>query len=138
MRDEEGSILRDFKFHMFHGKCKSVSVFFNRMTNRSKSTFDEKWNFLSVKNPTRPQGPKIRKPKNYETMLEMAEKLSKPFDYVRVDFYNIKGKIYFGELTHYPKSGRRKFEPDFLDLEYGKYWKIKPGYWRKSKIYSYL
>jgi hypothetical protein len=102
------------------------------MSNRSKSSFNEKWNFLSVKNPPRLQGPKIRKPKNYKIMLELAEKLSEPFDYVRVDFYNIKGKIYFGELTHYPKSGILKYEPGTYDFELGRYWNIESEYWKKD------
>ena len=115
---------------MFHGKCKLIRVVFDRMNNRYVSSFDEKWNFLSVKKPHRPQGPKIKKPKHYEIMLKLAEKLSKPFDYVRVDFYNINGKIYFGELTHYPGSGMGKFEPSSFAFELGKYWKIDPDYWK--------
>ena len=121
---------KDIKFHMFHGKCKLVNVTFNRMNNPSISVFDEKWDFLSVKGPHYSQGPKIKKPKHYEMMLEVAEKLSKPFDYVRVDLYNVSGKIYFGELTHYVASGTGKFEPGSFDFELGKYWKIKPEYWK--------
>jgi len=135
LHEDDGKIPKDFNFHMFHGKCKLIRVVFDRMNNRSVSSFDEKWNFLSVKKPNRLQGPKIQKPNNYEIMLELAEKLSKPFDYVRVDFYNINGKIYFGELTHYPGSGMGKFEPSSFAFELGKYWKIEPEYWQnKQKI----
>ena len=129
--DEDGKIPRDFKFHMFHGKCKLVYVVFDRMNHPSISTFDEEWNFLSVKIPYL-QGPKIKKPKNYEIMLALAEKLSKPFDHVRVDLYNLNGKIYFGELTHYPDSGILKFEPSSFDFELGKYCKIEPEYWKNK------
>ena len=132
LRDDDGNIPRDFKFHMFHGKCKLVHIVFNRINNLSRSYFDEKWNFLSVKRPDYPQGQKIEKPKNYEIMLALAEKLSKPFDYVRVDLYNLNGKIYFGELTHYPESGILKFEPSSFDFELGKYWKIEPEYWKNK------
>jgi len=120
--DDDGKIPKEFKFHMFHGKCKLVLVSLNRMHNPSKSFFDEKWNFLSVKRPPFPQKPKIKKPKNYEIMLELAEKLAEAFDFIRVDFYNLNGKIYFGELTHYPASGTMKFEPSSFDFELGKYW----------------
>ncbi|MBN2396608.1 MAG: hypothetical protein JXC36_09160, partial [Candidatus Atribacteria bacterium] len=130
--DDDGKIAKDFNFHMFHGKCKLVRVIFDRINHLSISTFDEKWNFLSVKKPDRLQGPKIKKPKYYEIMLELAEKLSKPFDFVRVDLYNVKGKIYFGELTHYTASGTGKSEPSSFAFELGKYWKIEPGYWRKK------
>jgi len=129
--DDDGKIPKDFKYNMFHGKCKLVLVMFDRMNHPSISVFDEEWNFLSVKIPYL-QGPKIKKPKNYEIMLALAEKLSEPFDYVRVDLYNLNGKIYFGELTHYPDSGILKFEPSSFDFELGKYWKIEPEYWKNK------
>ena len=135
LREDDGSILKEFLFHMFHGKCKLVQVRFDRMNHydsRSLSFFDEKWNFLSVKIPSLPQGPNIKKPENYEIMLELAEKLSKPFDYVRVDLYSLNGKIYFGELTHYPASGTGKWEPSSFAFELGKHWKIEPGYWKNK------
>ena len=53
-------------------------------------------------------------------MVELAEKLSEPFPFVRVDFYNINGVIYFGELTFYPGSGYTRFLPDSADFEWGK------------------
>jgi hypothetical protein len=130
--DDDGNIPKEFKFHMFHGKCKLVRVVFDRKNNPSVSSYDEKWNFLPVKKTTRPQGLKIQKPKNYEIMLELAEKLSEAFDFVRVDFYNLNGKIYIGELTHYPASGMGKFEPQSFDFELGKYWKIKTKYWENK------
>jgi len=135
LRYDDGKIPARYNFYRFHGKCKSVHVMLDRMNNTLISFFDEKWNYLNLRNPDRPQGPKIKKPKNYEIMLGIAEKLSKPFDHVRVDFYSLNDKIYFGELTHYTASGIIKFEPQSYDFELGKYWKIKPGYWKnKSKI----
>jgi len=131
--EEDGKIPNEFLFYMFHGKCKLIYVIFDRRVDApSRIFFDEKWNFLLVRNPSLPQGPKIKKPKNYEIMLEIAEKLSKPFDHIRVDFYNINGKIYFGELTHYAVSGRLKFEPQSFDFKLGKYWKIDHEYWEKQ------
>jgi len=132
LREDNGTLLKRFNFQMFHGKCKSVHVIFDRMNNHSMSSFDEKWNFLPVKIPSCSQGPKIEKPKNYARMLELAEKLAEPFDHVRVDFYNLKGKIYFGELTHYTASGTGKFEPNSFDFELGKHWKIEPEYWKNK------
>jgi len=130
--NEEGGIPKEYKLYMFHGKCKVVRVVFNRMNHPSKSCFNEEWKLLPVTTSNFPQGPKIEKPKNYEVMLDLAEKLSEPFDYVRVDFYNIKGKIYFGELTHYPGSGIIEFEPISFDFELGKHWKIEAEYWKNK------
>ena len=132
LRNEDGNNPVELKFHIFHGKCKLVFVILDKQNNPYRSYYDKLWNYLPVKKTTRPRGPKIEKPKNYEIMLELAEILSKPFDYVRVDFYNIKGKIYLGELTHYPGSGTTKFEPQSFDFELGKYWKIKPEYWKNK------
>lgn len=52
-------------------------------------------------------------------MLEYAECLSEDFPHVRVDLYNVDGKIYFGELTFYHASGYQKFIPDAFDFELG-------------------
>ena len=57
----------------------------------------------------------LEKPKNYEKMIQLAEELSKPFPFVRVDFYNINGKLYFGEFTFFPWSGRFPFQPTEYD-----------------------
>ena len=132
LKEDNGTSPKEFKFHMFHGKCKAVRVIFDRMNHISGSYFDEKWHFLPVKKPTHPQGRKIEKPENYERMLELAEKFAENFDYVRVDLYNINGKIYFGELTHYPASGIAIFEPISFDFELGQHWKIKTEYWKKN------
>ena len=64
----------------------------------------------------------IHKPKNLSKMLQIASKLSAKFKQVRVDLYNIKGKIYFGELTFTPGNGAIKFEPPTWDLVFGKLW----------------
>ena len=53
-------------------------------------------------------------------MLEIAETLSKPFPHVRVDLYNIDGKIVFGELTFFTNGGFIPFDPDSFDYEMGK------------------
>ncbi len=66
-------------------------------------------------------------------MIFLAKKLSNPFDYVRVDLYSINNKIYFGELTHYPTSGSAIVNPQSFDFKLGKYWKIKPNYWKNEK-----
>jgi len=130
LRDNDGNIPEDFRFNMFNGKCKSVHAIFK--DDHSISSFDEKWNYLSIKILNCRIGPKINKPRNFEKMLELAEKLSKPFDYIRVDLYSLKGKIFIGELTHYPASGINKFEPNSFDFKLGKHWKIEPEYWKKK------
>jgi hypothetical protein len=59
------------------------------------------------------------KPKNFDKMLELAEVLAKDIPFVRIDFYNINGKIYFGEITFFPAAGMGKFEPEEWDEKLG-------------------
>ena len=62
---------------------------------------------------------KILKPKYYSEMISLAEKIGKDFPFVRVDFYEINDKIYFGELTFFPGSGFEKFRPYEWDITLG-------------------
>lgn len=61
----------------------------------------------------------IEPPKNFEKMTEMAKILAKEFIHVRVDFYNIDGKIYFGEMTFTTAVGHLHFKPKEWDLKLG-------------------
>lgn len=58
-------------------------------------------------------------PVNLNNMITIAEKLSGGFKFLRVDLYNVKGKIYFGELTFYPASGMGAFVPEEWDEKLG-------------------
>lgn len=129
LQDETGHIPPDFKFNIFHGKCKNIRVITNRGNNPYNLFYDREWNLIGKTMTYSYPISVIEKPKNYERMLSLAEKLAAGFDYVRVDFYNIKGRIYFGEITHYPKSGLIKSKSGFSDNESGAHWKIKPKYW---------
>ena len=62
------------------------------------------------------------KPKNFDKMIDIARMLSKDLEQVRVDLYNIEGKIYFGELTLYHSSGLDWFEPYEWDKKIGDWW----------------
>ena len=61
----------------------------------------------------------ILKPENWDLMIKLAANLSKDFPFVRVDLYNINGRIIFGELTFYPGSGYTSYTPDSFDFELG-------------------
>jgi hypothetical protein len=121
--DEDGKIPKDYKFFVFHGICKKIMVFSNRYTNRSNSAYDRDWNYISNPNK-KPPIQLISKPAAYDKMLFIAEELGKDFDFVRVDLYTTKGKVYFGELTHYPLSGLTKKSSLSDDIELGKHWNI--------------
>lgn len=120
LTDQNGNLPKDYKFHMINGVCAFIQVDFDRFTDHSRSLYDENWNFIKGTLKFK-QGPEISIPENFNKMLDLARKLSKPFDYLRVDLYSINNCIYIGELTHYPGSGVEKFTPQSLDFEFGKY-----------------
>jgi len=136
LKDENGKLPEiEYKFYIFHGKCELIRVDsdLNCVLHHLKRVFFKPdWKMLDVTHSNRERGPYINSPDDLSKMIKIAEELSRPFDFVRVDLYNINGKIYFGELTHYPASGTGKFESQYFDFTLGKYWKIKPGYWKNK------
>lgn len=115
--------LMDYKFFCFNGKVKVVYLVHDRKLGRGArlgvySSDFEKLNVL--RNDELPSDRKFEKPKNYQRMIEIAELLSADFPHVRVDLYNLNGKIYFGELTFYDGSGYMSFTPDSFDMEMGR------------------
>mgnify|MGYP004532929915 CR=1 FL=1 len=118
--------LRDYKFFTFSGKVKFMFIASNRQGNGDTyfDFYDEKFNHLDIinghsNNPTPPE-----KPLNFNKMIELAEKLSKNIKHVRIDFYEVDGKIYFGEMTFYHWSGFVPFSPEKWDKIIGSYIKI--------------
>ena len=65
------------------------------------------------------RGNEIPKPDNYDQMVTIAEKLSEEFKYVRIDLYNVDGKIYCGEITFYHGSGTYLITPKEWDEKLG-------------------
>lgn len=124
--DNASGDLPDYKFLCFNGKV-YCSHFSRNCTNKSDrhqgelGVMDRDFHLLPV---SRSDFHKIteqpQKPKNYEKMVEIAEKLSAPFPHVRVDLYNLDGKIIFGELTFFSNSGPVPYVPDSFDFELGK------------------
>ena len=125
MEDESGYELKDYKFFCFNGKPKFIFVATGRQEHDTRFDFyDMEFNHLPVLNghPNADKWP--TKPENYEEMIEVSEKLSKGLLHVRVDLYNINGKIYFGELTFFHWSGLKAFEPREWDYKFGEFLKL--------------
>lgn len=94
----------DYKIYCFHGEPVYIGNFIERdiVTDEIlRGYFDLDWNPSPVfKGEMQPE--LFERPKTLETMLDYARILAKPFPFVRVDFYEVDGKIYFGELTFTP------------------------------------
>lgn len=109
----------DYKFLCFGGKVYCIAVDIGRFSEHKRNFYSAQWELLDVVSELDNFNQDLQKPKNLEKMVEIAEKLSEDFPEVRVDLYNINGKIYFGELTFYPWSGYVQFSPDEFDYVLG-------------------
>lgn len=122
MEDESGYELKDYKIFCFDGVPKFLFVATGRQQNDTRfDFFDTDFNHLPFTNGHPNADICPVKPQNFEEMLDVASKLSKNIPHVRVDLYNINGKIYFGELTFFHWSGLVPFEPNKWDRVLGDY-----------------
>ena len=115
----------DYKFFCYDGKAEYLVVDTDRFIGHKRNFYDRDWNNLHVTSDCPACDREIEKPENFERMLEIAEILSRDFPFVRVDLYNISGRIFFGELTFYPWSGYVQFRPDEMDFLLGKDFKLR-------------
>ncbi len=127
------STMIDYKIWCFNGRAQYIMVCMNRDVHGKDSVelllYDNQWNPLpqyDVYSAEFPIASPIPKPQDFEKMLEVAEKLAKPFPVVRVDVYNLAGKIYFGEMTFTSYGGIMNYYTDefqqlagnMIDLNY--------------------
>lgn len=124
MVDESGTELKDYKFFCFGGEVKFLFVATDRPFDTHLDFFDADFNHLPFKRGHSWAKMQLRRPDNFEEMKRMANVLSKDMPFVRVDLYNIKGKIYFGELTFFPASGNVPFEPAEWDEKIGSWLRL--------------
>ena len=103
---EEGPAPFDYKITCSNGRPLFVWVDTGRGVHHESTIFDLDFNRLDVTIGVHPGARDLKRPKNWERMLEIASILSKGIPIVRVDLYNIDGRIYFGELTF--TSGRAR------------------------------
>lgn len=112
--DESGKELKDYKFFCFQGEPKFFFILSNRMSSKYNiDYFDMDMNRLPFGfTYTKISAPiNYQKPQNFEKMKELSAVLSKNIPHVRVDFYNINGRIYFGEMTFYHSAGVAPVKP---------------------------
>ena len=125
MEDHVDRELRDYKFFCFDGEPKLMFVASGRSLGHTKfDYFDLEFNHLDIKQKYPNANAPVRKPATFEKMIEFSKILSKGFPHVRVDFYEVDGKLYFGELTFYHFSGLMPFKPEKWDKILGDYLKI--------------
>ena len=123
MEDESGE-LRDYKFFCFDGVVKSLFIATDRQ-NKNVDTkfdfFDRNFNHLPFTKGHPNASVPPSKPACFEEMNKLAESLSVGIPPVRVDLYEIRGKIYFGEMTFFDNSGFVPFSPSQYDDVWGQW-----------------
>ena len=122
MEDASGKSLRDYKFYCFGGvpKFLYISEGLEDHTTARISFVTCDWQFAPYERSDYAPFEKLPpKPKNFDKMLEFASQLSQNIDFLRVDMYEINGKIYFSELTFSPCSGFMPFKNSEYDREIG-------------------
>jgi len=126
----DGARPDEVRFFVFDGKVAVINTVFaedGKVRNGAFHTPDWtrlNWHF------TRPVDRDFPKPIRLHDMIELAERLGRGLDHIRVDFYDCGDRIWIGELTVYSWSGHARFNPDEADLELGSYWKPREADWR--------
>lgn len=120
---EKGKLPIEYKIHVFNGVARSMYVVTSRGIDIRYNNYYIDWapfdgsQFNGWKKTDYP----LERPSNWDDMVKMAEELAKPFPFVRVDLYDIDGKIYFSEMTFTPAKGTLILDDDQCDFEMGKW-----------------
>ena len=125
LTDKKNSIPDDLKAFCFqdnNGNKKKV-LYIERVVGdeRYRILFDENWKQIKLESNFELLDEKIPKPKNLREILEVMDKLSEDFNFVRVDLFVLNDKIYFGELTFIPTAGYLGFKHEEDNLLWGSY-----------------
>ena len=128
--------LLDYKFFCFNGNVEFLKIDFDRYNNHKANYYDVNRKLLNIR-----EGKYLNYTNdfffffNFDDMVNIAKKISEYFDFVRVDLYNVDGKIFFGELTFTPAAGINPFKPLEYDFKVAKLIKIPDITKMKNVLY---
>lgn len=127
LEGEDGKLPVEYKIHVFNGKARSMYVVTSRGIDIRYNNYYIDWTPFdgSQFNGWKKTDHELKRPNHWNDMVEMAEILASPFPFVRVDLYNINGKIYFSEMTFTPAKGTLILDDDKCDFEMGEWLDIK-------------
>ncbi|MFN4083091.1 MAG: ATP-grasp fold amidoligase family protein [Bacteroidia bacterium] len=122
----DGKIPFDYKLHCINGIVEFIYVSVDREGANKRNIYSRNWEPLlftwanKSKDFTKLRGPEIPKPDSMDEMIKLAEVLAKGFPYVRIDFYDVDGNIFFGEITQHHGGGFDQIRPIEWDYKFGK------------------
>lgn len=123
LQTKEKRLPNDFKLHFFNGECKFIYCSIDRERKNYRKIYDCNWQLLdfmwSGQEERKSDGPEIERPVTFDEMYRIGSEIAKDLRYVRVDFYEVEGKLYCGEITLRHGSGFDKFFPAAYDRYYG-------------------
>jgi hypothetical protein len=125
LETKEGKIPNDYKLHFINGEFQFIYISYDRAGVNDRCIYDKDWNrmpFMWIGEKSYKQSlnkTDVPRPSTFDKMLEFGTKIAQNFKLVRVDFYDVDGKLYFGEITLHHGSGTDKFFPEKYDYIYG-------------------
>ena len=122
LRGPGGEIPDDYKLFVFDGVVRLVQVDSGRFDEHRRNLYLPDWTPVDAEYVHPRADRESPRPASLERMVELAETLGRGMDFVRVDLYDLDGRVVFGELTNYPEGGTGWFRPSSFDTELGRYW----------------
>lgn len=126
---KDGKVPNDYKLNFIEGKLEFIYVSVDREGTNKRNIYDSDWNPLLFawarkgKDLSKLRGDEILPPLTLQKMIEFGSVIAKLYRYVRVDFYDVDGELYFGEITQCHGGGFDQMLPFKYDLKFGE--KIK-------------
>lgn len=121
---DDGHIPNDIKFHCFNQQGEMhifIQVDYDRYGLHRRDVFDTDWRKTDIRMGLPNNATPMPAPKNLAEMVGLAKRLAADFNYVRVDFYEADGNVYFGELTFTPGGGLCKMYPEGVQHQWGSF-----------------
>ena len=115
--------IKDYKFHCINGSAKYIQVDFDRFIDHKRNIYDMNWKLQDWEINYSKNFNVVSSPESLNLMIDISEKIAKSLtfcNYVRVDLYENKGKLYLGEITFHPGGGVEPFDSFKSDLLLGK------------------
>jgi len=117
---DEGNVPDDYKFFCFDGNAVLFQIDFDRYGDHTRNFYDRSLNQKGAKIIYESNEQKVEFPANLQEALAIADRLSEGFNFIRVDLYLTRNRVWFGEMTNFPGNGFEAFTPHVFDKEMGR------------------